>query len=121
MRKKLSFYFLILLSALFFLTANSAFSTYESSARILLYKTIEIGDLENAKILISDTDINYQDQLGYTLLYKAVFYDRLNFVQYFFELGANVNISDIEGLAPLHVAALENLPVMIKTLKDKGC
>ena len=84
MRIKAILYFLTLSSVLFFLTVNSSFSSNELSARILLYKTIEVGDLENAKLLISDTDINYQDQLGYTLLYKAVFYDRLNFVQYFF-------------------------------------
>ena len=53
-------------------------------------------------------------------LSDILFYNRLNFVEYFFELGANVNLSDIEGLAPLHVAVLENLPGMIKILKDKG-
>ncbi len=113
-------YFFILLSFLFLLTPSSAFSTNEPPARLLLYKTIEVGDLEKAKVILAGTDINYQDHLGYTLLYQAVFYNRLNFVEYFFKLGANVNLSDIEGLAPLHVAALENLPGMIKILKDKG-
>ena len=120
MRTRFGLYFFILLSFLFLLTPSSAFSTNEPPTRLLLYKTIEIGDLEKAKVILAGTDINSQDHLGYTLLYKAVFYNRLNFVEYFFELGANVNLSDIEGLAPLHVAVLENLPGMIKILKDKG-
>ena len=120
MRTRFGLYFFILFSFLFLLAPSSAFSTNEPPTRLLLYKTIEIGDLEKAKVILTGTDINHQDHLEYTPLYKAVFYNRLNFVEYFFELGANVNLSDIEGLAPLHVAVLENLPGMIKILKDKG-
>ena len=119
MRIKSGSCFGILLSIVFALTSSSAFSTPGSAAR-LLYKAIEVGDLEKAKILLVGADVNLQNSLGYTPLYKAVFYNRLNFVEYLFELGAKVNLADGEGLAPLHVAAIENLPGMIKTLKDKG-
>jgi len=85
-----------------------------------LYKSIEVGDLEKAKVLLNDVDVNSQDSSGYTPLYKAVFYNHLDLVKYLFELGAKPNLSDVEGLTPLHVAAIENLPHMIETLRKEG-
>jgi ankyrin repeat protein len=118
MRTKSRVCFGILLSIVFILMSSSAFSTPQLAR--LLYKAIEVGDLDKAKVLLAGTDINAQDSLGYTPLYKAVFYNRLDFIKYLFELGANVNLGDFEGLAPLHVAALENLPDIIEILKDEG-
>jgi len=119
MRVKSGSCFGILLIIVFILTSSLAFSSPRSTVR-LLYKAIETGDLDKAKLLLVGTDVNCQNSLGYTPLYKAVFYNRLNFVDYLIELGANVNLGDGEGLSPLHIAAIENLPGMIKALKDKG-
>jgi len=118
MRIKSRACFGILLSIVFIFMSSLAFSTPESAR--LLYKAIEVGDLDEAKVLLAGTDVNAQDSWGYTLLYKAVFYNRLDFIKYLFELGANVNLKDVEGLAPLHVATLENLPRIIEILKDEG-
>ena len=119
MRKSLGIFFGVLLGIIFGSTSISAFSTSEPGVG-LLYKAIEIGEMEKAKELLADIDVNTQDFLGYTPLYKAVFYNRVDFVKYLFELGANANLSDVEGLGPIHVATLKNLLGMIKTLKDKG-
>ena len=74
MRTRLGLYFFILLSFLFLLAPSSAFSTNEPPARLLLYKTIEIGDLEKAKVILAGTDINSQDHLGYTHYFIKQFF-----------------------------------------------
>jgi len=108
MRKSLGMFFGVLLGIILGSTSISAFSTSEPGVG-LLYKAIEIGEMEKAKGLLAGIDVNRQDFLGYTPLYKAVFYNRVDFVKYLFELGANANLSDVEGLGPIHVATLENL------------
>ncbi len=106
MRVKSGSCFGILLIIVFVLTSSLAFSSPRSAVR-LLYKAIEAGDLDKAKLLLVGTDVNCQNSLGYTPLYKAVFYNRLNFVEYLFELGAKVNLGDgenviLDGTIPLN-------------------
>ena len=99
MRKSLGMFFGVLLGIIFGSTSISAFSTSEPGVG-LLYKAIEIGEMEKAKELLAGIDVNTQDFLGYTPLYKAVFYNRKKLVEYLFRYGADVNLADVEGLAP---------------------
>ena len=88
MRENLGMFFGVLLGIIFGLTSISACSTSEPGVG-LLYKAIEIGEMEKAKELLAGIDVNTQDFLGYTPLYKAVFYNRVNFVKYLFFIGKN--------------------------------
>ncbi|ETO14417.1 ankyrin repeat protein, partial [Reticulomyxa filosa] len=53
-------------------------------------------------------DINIRDHHGYTPLHKAVDRGSLPLVQFLVENGARVDMSGLDGLAPIHIAALKN-------------
>lgn len=72
------------------------------------FKAIEEYKIEKAKRLLLGLDINARSWSGVSPLYQSVFYNNFSLVQLLLERGADVNLSDHEGLTPLHVSALEN-------------
>jgi len=83
----------------------------ESESRIFeLHYTIMHGSLEAIQVLIKHLpqDINVRDQNGYTALHKAVSRGKLTVVQFLVESGARLDLSGLDGYAPIHVAAYRN-------------
>ena len=83
------------------------------------FKATEARNLKKAKELILDLDINTRSWSGISPLYQSVFYNNFDLVHLLLKRGADVNLSDHEGLTPLHVAALENFDYMINKI-EKG-
>ena len=71
-------------------------------------------------LLKEGIDINSRNKLGITPLYTAVFHKRVQLVSYLIKRKADVNVADHEGLAPLHVAALENFAGLTELFLTEG-
>jgi hypothetical protein len=73
-------------------------------------------------ILNAGADIEYCDKGSYdwTALMYAVGYGQLNVVKALIDFGANVNVSNENGLTPLMIAVQRGKKNMIKTLIDAG-
>ena len=80
----------------------------------------ETGDISLAKINIekSMADVNYIDEAGFTPLFRAVMQNRIEFVSFILEMGANPNIQTHEGFTPLMAAAESNNIEMLRILLE---
>ena len=83
-----------------------------------IHKAAKIGDLISIKYLIekegidsSETDINKN-----TPLHIASFQGHFNVVSYLVEIGAKINLPNIEGNTPLHNACSENCLTIVQYL-----
>ena len=90
MRLKLGIWAGLFINLFLILGSNSASSGPRSEA-LLLYNAIETGDLEEARKLLNSIDVNYQDSLGYTALYKSVFFEGCIFSKLIFFSFSNLS------------------------------
>eukprot|EP00607_Mallomonas_marina_P007865 CAMPEP_0182419486 /NCGR_PEP_ID=MMETSP1167-20130531/3938_1 /TAXON_ID=2988 /ORGANISM="Mallomonas Sp, Strain CCMP3275" /LENGTH=175 /DNA_ID=CAMNT_0024594443 /DNA_START=102 /DNA_END=629 /DNA_ORIENTATION=+ len=62
------------------------------------------GDIARVQELISTgTNVNEQDDTGYSPIHAAVSYGHMQLVEILIRLGANPNLTDVDGDTPLHV------------------
>ncbi|MBN8827360.1 MAG: ankyrin repeat domain-containing protein [Sphingobacteriia bacterium] len=87
-----------------------------------LYMAVQKGDLEKVRELISKCDINDQIINGNTALHLACFKGYAGIVSLLLENGANPNIKNDLGFAPIHLAVTSNIQTitMLKTLLENG-
>lgn len=76
----------------------------QRNSRMLLYA--ECGNFNEVTVAIQNgiVDINYQDDLGYSLLIFAVSLNRVDIAEWLLEHGADVNARQWEGLTVLMFA-----------------
>jgi len=74
---------------------------------------------EFLEISSSLSDINEQDKMGQTLIWKAVSYNRAEILQYLLNAGADPNIPDKEGFPPFHLAILNGNIHLVQVLFKK--
>lgn len=80
----------------------------------------ETGDISLAKMNIEKSlaDVNYVDEAGFTPLFRAVMQNRIEFVSFILDMGANPNIQTHEGFTPLMAAAESNNLEMLEILLE---
>jgi len=88
-----------------------------------LIDTMEAGNLEGVKSIIERNPglvSANSDGRGGNTLFLAVSLGKEDMVEYLLSKGANVNGRNVEGLRPLHVAALKNRTRIAGILLSKG-
>lgn len=86
-----------------------------------LVKAAQEENLELIKDLISQgTDINEQDDAGFTALIWASWMGYVDIVKFLVDKGADVNKADHDGSTPLIHASWWGYPDIIQVLLDKG-
>lgn len=84
-------------------------------------KTKVCGDSIIKQILgATIANVNNGDNHGSTLSHKAVLTEKIIFIKYLWELGCDVNIQDLFGITPLHLAAGHLDPSMTNFLLQHG-
>ncbi|WCR58321.1 ankyrin repeat domain-containing protein [Wolbachia endosymbiont of Ctenocephalides felis wCfeJ] len=96
---------------LFFTASKSRAATITYFSRTPLHLAAAKGRLEIVQYLIEDkkVDLNVADWLNRTILHLASQYGKLEVVQYLVDKGADLNVVDKDGRAPLHLAAMIDL------------
>jgi len=76
------------------------------------------GDLEEVQDQLENRlhIIDHEDSLGLTAVANCVLFGRLNVFEYLVEKGANVNLCDLVGNAPLQFAAMTGRFVFVQRL-----
>lgn len=86
-----------------------------------LEKIVYDNDLEALKKETENgTDINLQNQYGWTPLHIAIRRDRRDMVAYLLEQGADIDRVDGVGWTPLMEAVMDDMPELCKFLIDNG-
>lgn len=86
-----------------------------------VYDALRSGTLDIVDMLVNagaDYTIPLHD--GWSIFHKIVFYENRAMASKFIELGMNINIQDLAGNAPIHVAAMWNSKKIMKLLIKKG-
>lgn len=70
---------------------------------------MNLGNFETFQGLIKSENVNMADEkTGRTALHHAAEFANENFIDFLLKNGANVDITDKEGVSVLHVAALNS-------------
>ena len=85
-----------------------------------LRSNIEKGDYLRAKKTLKEFGIDAKDGDGRTALINAVIENKLDFVLWLIEEGADINHQDRTGYTPLHFCAQEKLENLAVLLLEKG-
>ena len=89
--------------------------------RLVMSDKVRRGDLEIGKRLLDcGTDVNAQDDGGWTPLYLAAWNGRLDFTQMLLEHGAAINASTQNGETPLHKASEKGHVDIVRLLLEHG-
>jgi ankyrin repeat protein len=87
----------------------------------LLISAVEVGDIEEVRVLLKEcSDVNARNNLGETVLHKAVINHRSDIIRILLDAGADVNIKDQWGKTPLFLAAYNGSIESVALLLDKG-
>lgn len=81
---------------------------------------IQDGNFEIVKAILSEFGIDATDGDGRTTLINAVIENRLDFVVWLVENGANVNVQDRNGFSALHFTGQNRLVEISKFLLESG-
>lgn len=83
-----------------------------------IHRALDSDDVELVKLLLSESGITLDD--AYALHYAAAYCDS-KVVAEVLELGsADVNLKDVRGCTPLHVASMRREPTIVVSLLRKG-
>ena len=85
-----------------------------------LWQEIRHGDFEKVKSTIKDFGINVQDGEGRTALINSASENKIEFVKWLLDNGADVNVQDRTGCSALHFVAQERLIAIGKLLLEKN-
>ncbi len=67
-----------------------------------IFQAIEEENINFIKENLDKIDVNQKDDIGYSLLHRAVYYGNCKIVRLLLTSGANINILDNDNFTPLH-------------------
>lgn len=85
-----------------------------------LRSNIRQGEYQVAKTTLKEFGIDATDGEGRTALINAVIENKIDFIHFLIENGANINFQDRNGFCALHFAGQNLLVDIAKYLLDKG-
>ncbi|CAM9523114.1 unnamed protein product, partial [Laminaria digitata] len=78
------------------------------------------GHVRVVELLLGGAFLDWQDRIGTTPLYRAVYFGHDTISRTLLKAGADPNLSDKNGTGPLHVAAYAGCGQMVADLLEAG-
>ncbi|WP_375319328.1 ankyrin repeat domain-containing protein [Candidatus Tisiphia endosymbiont of Oplodontha viridula] len=85
-----------------------------------LFKAVKTGNMHSTDHLLTKANVNNQDENGNTALHYAVKYNRLSIAKILLEWGADTNIANNNGMAPLTISTIQNDSDCMKLLLENN-